>query len=138
MSGFKVRPKRWNSNWADGRLATLAVLTSLALPAHAQVRPDAGSTLQQPAPRIEPTEPRQVLPRITPQPEPDVASDIKVTVKSFKFSGNTQIASDLLSAQLGAFTGKALDLTALRTATERIRDYYRSSGFFLAQAYLPR
>ena len=138
VSGFKVRSKRWISNWAAGSLATLTVLSGVALPAHAQVRPDAGSTLQQPAPRIEPAEPRQVLPRVTPQPEPDVASDIKVTVKSFKFSGNTQITSDLLSAQLAAFTGKALDLTALRAATERIRDYYRSSGFFLAQAYLPR
>ena len=138
MSGFKVRPKRWNLDWAGSSLATLAALMGAALPAHAQIRPDAGSTSQQPAPRVEPTEPRQVLPRITPLPEPGVPSDVKVTVKWFKFSGNTQIASDLLSTQLAAFTGRELDLNQLRSATERIRDYYRSAGFFLAQAYLPR
>ena len=119
-------------------LAGLVALCGLAALAQAQVRPDAGSTIQQPAPRIEPSEPRRVLPRITPLPEPGVPSDIKVTVKWFKFSGNTQIASDLLSTQLAAFTGRELDLNQLRAATERIRDYYRSSGFFLAQAYLPR
>ena len=127
-SGFGLNPATW-----------LVVIASLSVtPTHAQVRPDAGSTLQQPAPRIEPSEPRQVLPRITPLPEPGVASDIKVNVKWFKFSGNTQISSDLLSSQLAAFTGKELDLNQLRAATERVRDYYRSAGFFLAQAYLPR
>ena len=65
-------------------------------------------------------------------------SDVKVTVKWFKFSGNTQIASDLLSTQLAGFTGKELDLTQLRAAAERIRDYYRGTGYFLAQAFLPR
>ena len=83
MSGFKVRPKRWNLDWAGSSLATLAALMGAALPAHAQIRPDAGSTSQQPAPRVEPTEPRQVLPRITPVPEPGVPSDVKVTVKWF-------------------------------------------------------
>lgn len=123
---------------SSNRFAALAASCFLALPALAQIRPDAGSTLQQPAPRVEPTEPRQVLPRITPLPEPGVPSDIKVTVKWFKFSGNTQITSDLLSTQLAAYTGKELNLTQLRSATERIRDYYRSSGFFLSQAFLPR
>lgn len=116
----------------------VAVTAWAVAPTHAQIRPDAGSTLQQPAPRLEPSEPRQVLPRITPLPDPGVASNIKVNVKWFKFSGNTQLSSDLLSSQLAVFTGKDLDLNQLRAATERIRDYYRSAGYFLAQAYLPR
>ena len=127
-----------NNSCYRHRIVATVWVTLAAFSAHAQIRPDAGSTLQQPAPRVEPTEPRQVLPRISPLPEPGVASDIKVNVKSFKFSGNTQIASHLLATQLAGFTGKELDLNQLRAATERIRDYYRSAGFFLAQAYLPR
>ena len=116
----------------------IAVITTLALNAHAQIRPDAGSALQQPAPRIEPGDVRPVLPRITPTPEPESQSTAKVFVKRFKFSGNTLIATDVLAAQVAEFTDRELTINELRVATERIRDHYRREGYFLAQAYMPR
>ena len=109
-----------------------------AAPVFAQVRPDAGSTLQQPAPRIEPTETRPVLPRITPEPVAPSDASLRIDVKSFRFSGNTQLSSELLAAQLANLTNREVSINELRAATERIRDYYRSLGYFLAQAYLPR
>ena len=109
-----------------------------AVPVFAQVRPDAGSTLQQPAPRIEPTETRPVLPRITPEPVAPSDASLRIDVKSFRFSGNTQLSSELLAAQLANLTNREVSINELRAATERIRDYYRSLGYFLAQAYLPR
>jgi hypothetical protein len=52
----------------------------------AQVRPDAGSTLQQPVPRVEPGETRRVLPQIAPVPQPAAAdSSLRVFVKGFRF-----------------------------------------------------
>lgn len=104
----------------------------------AQVRPDAGSTLQQPAPRVEPAETRPLLPRITPEPVAPSDSTLRVDVKRFNFSGNTQISSELLAAQLANLVNREVGINDLRAATERIRDYYRGMGFFLAQAYLPR
>jgi hemolysin activation/secretion protein len=139
--GFGASGKVTVRGHGMSRLAALLALVAVAaaaLPAQAQIPPNAGSILQQPAPRVEPTEPRPVLPRITPLPEPTVSSDVKVTVKWFKFTGNSQMSSDLLSTQLAAYTNRELDLAGLRAATERVRDYYRGAGYFLAQAYLPR
>ncbi|MDD5030907.1 MAG: POTRA domain-containing protein, partial [Rhodoferax sp.] len=66
-----------------------------------------------------------------------VPGGTKVTVASFKITGNTVYSEDLLQALLGGYIGKQLDLADLDQAAAQISQYYRRHGYFVARAYLP-
>jgi hemolysin activation/secretion protein len=117
----------------------IAVFSTLAL---AQQPPRAGDILQQQAPKpqlpISPsTEP--VLPQVTP-PKPALppTTKVNVTVKDFRFSGNTVFPAAELREVVREFIGKTLDFNGLNDAAGRVQRYYRERGFFLAVAYLPQ
>jgi hemolysin activation/secretion protein len=112
-----------------------------SLSAHGQTRPDAGSTLQQqgvptaPPPRGSP----DVLPSgEIPQPALQALPSPTVTVKSFKFSGQTRFTAERLAQVLADLPGKTLTLAQLNGAAQRIQTFYRSNGYLVARAYLPR
>lgn len=128
-------------------LAISILLLTLSLAAQAQnqafpaIRPDAGSTLQQQGtqPLAVPKVAPQVLPQgFTPQPILDALPSISVVVRSFTFSGNTAFSSAELAPLVAGLIGKTATLAELNAAADKVRDYYRSRGYFLAQAYLPR
>ena len=91
--------------------------------------------------------PRPQLPslEVTPampeeQPKDDslnTASDIKVTVKSFEFSGNEQFSTETLSGLLTSYIGREVSFVELNEAVNKIKQYYRKNGYFLAQVVLP-
>lgn len=126
------------------RLSVIAasVASLFAWPVLAQqARPDAGTSLQQQgtqpvtAPRPQPN----VLPSgFAPKPQLDKLPSASVGVKSFKFSGNTLFTGDQLAAVIQDSVGKDLSLEQLNEVATKVRQHYRSQGYFLTQAYLPR
>ena len=113
--------------------------------AHAQIVPNAGSTLreqqQQPAPAPPPSDFRlQVAPPAstpTPPAPQGESGGIRFTVEAFELSGNTAIASPELLALLKDDTGPARSLDDLNAAAARITAYYRAHGYLVARAYVP-
>jgi len=105
----------------------------------AQVRPDAGSVLEQlRQPATLPKPSADVLPGVE-QPRPALgAPGLKVVVARFKVTGNTRFAEDILLATVQEFVGKEQNIDGLNDAATKIRAYYRERGYFLVQAYLPR
>ena len=121
--------------------AAFVLLALASVFALAQPRPDAGQVLEQstrqPLRLPPPAEP--VLPK-APEPRPvlPASPQLRVTVQQFTFSGNTLYSSAQLEPVLEEFLGKSLDFEGLNEAATKVRAYYRSRGYFLAQAYLPQ
>lgn len=117
----------------------LAVFFSCTVTVLASALPDAGSILRQ---QQQPTR----LPDRLPQPDtteterpPLTDSGIAVTVKGFKFSGITGMATEAeLQELLKDSMGKRLGLADLQQIASRVTSYLREKGFFLARAYLPK
>jgi hemolysin activation/secretion protein len=68
----------------------------------------------------------------------EAPAGIKVQVKGFRISGNTLFTEAQIQPVLEEFVGKALDFDGLAEAVRAVTSFYRSKGYFLAQAYLPR
>jgi hemolysin activation/secretion protein len=117
-------------------LALSSALSAQPLPAD---RPDAGRILQESREpfRLPPPSP-DLAPR-PPEPRPALGAQPKLRVKvaGFTFTGNTLIPSDDLQPKVQEFIGKELNFDGLNDAATEVRAYYRSRGYFLAQAYLP-
>jgi len=64
-------------------------------------------------------------------------TDIKVTVKQFKFTGNNFVSNEQLSFILKDYLSRSVGMLELVEATRIVTHYYRKQGFLLAQAYLP-
>jgi hemolysin activation/secretion protein len=64
-------------------------------------------------------------------------SDLRVTVQTFSFSGNSQFSHDELQALLTNYKGHPVSFDDLQAAANAITDYYRKAGYLIAQAYLP-
>lgn len=113
-------------------------LLTLTLSVHAQMRPDAGSTLE--TLKSAPQPPPAPLPPIgVPQaPKPPLtAPGVRVRVSAFRFSGNTVFSTAELSGLVARFVGKEFDFAGLNQATAIITAHYRSRGYAVAHAYLP-
>jgi len=119
----------------------LASLCALAQPAvRPPGAPDAGQLLeQQRQPLRLPPPDEPVLPK-APEPKPALPASpqLKVTVQKFSFTGNTRYPEEALQAQVQEFIGKELDFEGLNEAATKVRSFYRTRGYFLAQAYLPQ
>lgn len=119
---------------------TVAMVALSSGIAHAQ-RPDAGQILQQQTkePAGLPPKPSDLLPRSEPvKPALNAAPGLKVTPKQFRISGNSVYTEAELAAAANEFLGKEQDINGLNDAATAVRAYYRTRGYFLAQAYLPR
>src|SRR5213075_3098466 len=103
------------------------------------VAPDAGSIVRETREpfRLPPPSP-DLRPRI-PEPKPALGNQPKLRVKvaGFTFSGNTLLPEEELQAKVQEFIGKELNFEGLNDAATEVRAYFRSRGYFLAQAYLP-
>jgi hemolysin activation/secretion protein len=107
----------------------------------AQQRPDAGQILEQAREplRLPPPSGPDLRPK-PPEPKPALGAQpqLKVKVSQFTFSGNTLIPESELREAVKDFVGKELNFEGLNDAATEARAYYRSRGYFLAQAYLPQ
>src|SRR4051812_25225892 len=119
----------------------LASVCALAQPAvRPPGAPDAGQLLeQQRQPLRLPPPDEPVLPK-PPEPKPALPAtpQLKVAVQKFTFTGNTRYPEEAMQAQVQEFIGKELDFEGLNEAATKVRSFYRTRGYFLAQAYLPQ
>lgn len=119
-------------------LGTSLLLAFISGHAIAQSPPDAGSLMQQlererkPAlpPKALPTEPAQP-PAMQPQP------GTSVTVRSFRFVGNSLLSAAQLDPAVTSYLNRPLDLAQLQAASAAVAEVYRAAGW-IVRAYLPR
>ena len=122
-------------------LLALASVSVFAQPAtRPPGAPDAGQLLEQTRQplRLPPPE-EPILPK-PPEPKPALPASpqLKVKVEQFSFTGNTLYSEAELQPIVQEFIGKELDFEGLNEAATKVRAYYRTRGYFLAQAYLPQ
>ena len=121
----------------------LCVALSASCASHmawAQVAPtDAGRTVEQARPQAQPLPqgPQLKLPGGASVVIP--AGGASVELKSVTFNGNTRLTAEQIESAMGGKPAllKAYDLAGLRDLTDRITDFYRSSGYPFARAFLP-
>lgn len=65
------------------------------------------------------------------------SSDLRIAVRGFKFSGNSQFSTEKLQALLSDYSNRELDFAGLQQAAAVITKHYRDAGFMVAYAYLP-
>lgn len=122
--------------------ASCAAALSCLLPAQAQIpRPDAGSSLQQQGQQplaIPRAAPPVLPPEFAPKPALQASPSLSVAVQGFTFSGNTAFSAGQLMPRVADLAGRQLTLAQLNEAADRVRQFYRERGYFVAQAYLPR
>lgn len=107
--------------------------------AFSQTLPDAGSQLRQIPVLPAPARPAPEL-RIQ-QPDGPAAATAPagpaIVVNRLEIQGASSFTPAQLLAETGFQPGSRLDLSGLRALAERITDFYRRQGLFLARAYLP-
>jgi len=64
-------------------------------------------------------------------------SNLHITVRSFRFSGNSQVPASTLQTLLNHYLNRDLSFNDLQQATDVVTEYYRQEGFLHAYAYLP-
>ena len=122
---------------STNRLVPLAFL-ALCQTAMAAPPPSASSQMQQ-----IPTVPalRALAPRFDVAPVAETAAapgaSQKVIVSQLRVKGAKAYSESDLLAQTGFVPGSELSLADLRAMANRITSFYRSNGYFVAQAYLP-
>lgn len=97
--------------------------------------------------RILETAPPPLPPRSQAAPDVDAskaqssaarrANGPKLNVKGFRISGNQAIAEPALLALVKPYEGRELTIEEISEAADLVRDRYRESGYFLAQALVP-
>lgn len=118
-------------------ILTLAIL-AMSQVALAQRPPGAGGQLLQipPPPAVPKAAPELRIEQRTVPPAPG-AEQVKVLVKELRVSGATVFPASELLALTGFQPGSELTLPQLQGMAAKITEYYRSHGYFLAQAYVP-
>ena len=116
-------------------LALAVPVTSVSL---AQTPPDAGALQQQIERERSQQLPRRIAPDkpATPAALPPVAG-IVVTVKQFRFAGNTLLSAEQLAPAVAGFLERPLDYNQLQAAAAAVAETYRAAGW-VVRAYLPQ
>jgi len=111
--------------------------TLFASGSHAQSPPDAGTLLQQlereRAPAAQPPLSRPAEPETSPP-----ASGPNVTVKRFRFVGNTLLPDAVLSLVVARFEERELDFPSLQAASTAVADRYREAGWVVRTLLPPQ
>lgn len=105
----------------------------------AQTPPDAGSLRQQiERDRIPPLPPKIAPEKLTPAPEPmQPDTGMVVTVKQFRFVGNTLLGAGQLSPAVAGYLNRPLSFAQLEEAAATVAQAYRDAGR-LARVFLPK
>ncbi|NVO07914.1 MAG: ShlB/FhaC/HecB family hemolysin secretion/activation protein, partial [Rhodoferax sp.] len=116
-------------------LAAAAVLTGTAW---AQTPPDAGALQQQ----IERERQQQLPKRMAPDkpalpPAITPAAGVVVTVKQYRFVGNTLLTSEQLAPAVAPYLNRPVDFAQLNAAAAAVAELYRAAGW-VVRAYLPQ
>ncbi|MEX3931768.1 ShlB/FhaC/HecB family hemolysin secretion/activation protein [Paraburkholderia phymatum] len=107
-----------------------------------QTLPNAGSILQQTAPReTRPSPPGggEALPAVPPPTTPPAAAPGPTfTLKGIKFKGNDTIPTDELLAPVRDQIGRQIGFADLEAIAARVTQVYRARGYLLAQVVIPQ
>ena len=99
--------------------------------------PDAGALRQQIEQNQQQTFPHKAMPEKPAEPPAMQAkTGIIVTVKSFRFVGNTLVSNKKLTPVVASYLNRPLDFTQLQAAAAAIANAYREAGW-IVRAYLP-
>ena len=122
-----------------GLLALSLGLAISALPAHAQVTPDAGTTLRELRPRELqlPQSPPPTIEAPLPTASGEAPATVRFRVNAYRFTDATVFTDAELSAVVQELTGEALTLADVQAAARRITEHYRARGYLVARAYVP-
>lgn len=114
-------------------------IVAMAGQVRAQVRPDAGSTQRDLAPReLELPRPAPALPTGPARPALKVDETQTFTVTAVRVTGNRAFASEVLRDLVqGDLVGRPVTLRSLQEAAAKITAYYRDRGYLVARAYIP-
>jgi hemolysin activation/secretion protein len=124
---------RYDREYAGFVLPFLVGISS----AYAQTTPDAGTLRQQIERQIPQALPGEKKPLTALPPEYKPAPGLAVTVKQFRFAGNTLLTAEQLVPALASFLNRPLDFAGLQQATAAVSETYRAAGW-LVRVYLPR
>lgn len=105
--------------------------------AYAQTTPDAGALRQQIERQIPQALPGETKPLTALPPEYKPAPGLAVTVKQFRFAGNTLLTAEQLAPALATFVNRPLDFAGLQQAAAAVSETYRTAGW-LVRVYLSR
>jgi hemolysin activation/secretion protein len=118
-----------------------ALLAISLTPAFAQTAPGAGDVLRDNSrnqPQLPPKADPQ-LPAAQPvRPALQAPNGFKVNVNGFRITGNKSVLETDLQLMLLDNLGKENTFAELQAATDRLSNYYRAKGYFVARAYLPQ
>ena len=64
-------------------------------------------------------------------------SNLHVTVRHFRFTGNRHISDSTLQSLLGNYLNRELSVAELQEAASVVTDYYRKAGFLFTTVYIP-
>lgn len=103
----------------------------------AQTPADAGSLQQQIERERQQQLPGRIAPEVPARPAESKPGGVTVTVREFRFVGNTLIPAERLAKAVADYVGKPLDFSQLQAATAVIADTYRKEGW-VVRAYLPK
>jgi len=117
--------------------SVLGVLAALVQSAYAQTTPDAGALRQQierqlPSAVTTETKPLTALP-----PEFTPAAGLSISVKAFRFAGNTLLSDAQIAPAVAGYLNRPIGFKELQQATAAVGDVYRAAGW-LVRVYLPR
>lgn len=117
--------------------AALVSLCLISVDTVAQTVPDAGALQQQ----IERERLQQLPKRVAPEkpsapPVMKPVGEVVVTVKQFRFVGNTLLSAAQLAPVVAGYLDRPLDFAQLQAAAAAVADVYRAAGW-VVNAYLP-
>lgn len=105
---------------------------------YAQVVPDAGALRQQiERERVLPAPARPLLDSTSVPTLPAPLSDLRLTVKGIRFSGNTLIDSEKLEAIVAPYLNQPQTFAQLQEIAALVAQVYRDAGW-VVRAYIPR
>lgn len=100
--------------------------------------PDAGALRQQIDREIRTPLPARAAPLRPTEPETLKLPDgVRLTVRAFRFVGNTRLSSERLADAVRGWTGREIGFDGLRQASQMVANVYRSAGW-IVRSYLPR
>lgn len=121
----------------SARITSICLSTFVASSAFAQTVPSAGSLLQQIEQSREQNLPHKAMPAKPAEPAAMPAqTGVIVTVKSFRFVGNTLLSNPKLTPVVASYLNRPLDFNQLQAAAAAIANAYREAGW-IVRAYLP-
>lgn len=123
------------------RTALLTAGLCAASTAFAQTPPSSGQLMEatKPPPQVPPADPNVIVKPPEAPPAPKVeAPELRFTPQGFRFTGNTVISSEELTALLAPYAFHEVDLDGLNEIVDKVKAFYRQRGYFLAVAFLPK